>query len=278
MENIKTVKLSQLKPRKKQDRKDWSSPTAREYIEKLKRSIGLEMPDGSLYGIRETIVVTPGPGEDEYTILRGESRWRAGSEVEQEKNVEITCEIKIVTYEDKVIEHMDHATENSHKRPLNIYERAMSIKQDKDNGLTTEQIIALHGLSNKTVVSKYMGVFRLNKLQQKIVKDSFINDLNLINKLAKISDDDIKELRHRCEEGEQAKKVIGDILNRNKPRPEREPSYRISFSKSQYSAILELLDLNPEDIDNPDEDIEEILKSKLEEISGKYSTEEPMDE
>ncbi|HAT3632044.1 TPA: chromosome partitioning protein ParB, partial [Citrobacter freundii] len=95
----------------------------------------------------------------------------------------------------KVIEHLDHATENSLRRDLNIFERALSIKTDKDNGLTTDQIIAAHGLSNKTVVSKYMSVFRLAKPKQKLVQESFIGDLNLIGKLDKVAEDDMKELR-----------------------------------------------------------------------------------
>lgn len=54
------VKLSQLKPKNNQDRKDWNSPSAREHIEQLKRSIGLELPNGQTYGIREPIVVKRG--------------------------------------------------------------------------------------------------------------------------------------------------------------------------------------------------------------------------
>lgn len=274
MKELKTVKLSQLKANRKQDRRDWSSPSAREHIEKLKRSIGMELPNGELYGIREPIVVKESSEQDAYIILRGESRWRAGCEVQDEKNVELSCDIKIVNYDDKVLEHLDHATENTHKRPLNIFERAASIKQDKDNNLTTEQIMAIHGLSNKTVVSKYLGVFRLTKPQQKIIQESFINDLNLINKLAKVADDDIKELRERCQNGEQAKKVINEILGRNAQRTPKEPSYKLSLSKSQFSTILNLLDLKAEDIDNPEEDIETLLKSKLEELAEPYKSDE----
>ena len=274
MTELSTAKLSQLKPNRKQDRRDWSSPLAREYIEKLKRSIGMELDEGKVYGIREPIVVKRSQDENEYIILRGESRWRAGCEIEKEKGIELNCEIKIVSYDDKALEHMDHATENSLKRPLNIYERAASIKQDKDNGLTTEQIIAVHGLSNKTVVSKYMSVLRLTKAQQKIVQDSYINDLNLIHKLAKVSDDDIKELRQRCESGEQAKKVINDILSRSVEKPAKEPSYRLSLSNSQLSAILSLFELDANDIDNPEEDYEELLKSKLEELTNPIKGEE----
>ncbi|MGE1110083.1 hypothetical protein ACQJ2X_29930, partial [Bacillus wiedmannii] len=105
----------------------------------------------------------------------------------------------------------------------NIFERALSIKTDKDNGLTTEQLIAVHGLSNKTVVSKYMSVFRLSKPKQKIVQESYINDLNLLSKLMKVSDEDVKELRQRCEGGEQAKKVINELLTRSRQLPEKEP-------------------------------------------------------
>lgn len=274
MSESMTAKLSQLKPKNNQDRKDWNSPSAREHIEQLKRSIGLELPNGKIYGIREPIVVKRGQDDDSFVILRGESRWRAGREVEEEKGIELECEIKVVSYDDKVLEHLDHVSENTLKRPLNIFERAASIKKDKDNGLSTEQIIAIHGLSNKTVVSKYMSVFRLSKAQQKIVQDSFINDLNLINKLAKVSDDDIKELRQRCESGEQAKKVISEILNRNIERAPKEPTYRISLSKSHYSVILELLNISPEDIDNPEEDIETILKNKLDELASPEISEE----
>lgn len=271
MTKLLKVKLNQLKPNRKQDRRDWGSPLAREHIEKMKRSIGMELSDGVVYGIREPIVVKETSDNDSYIILRGESRWRAGCEVQDEKGIELECEIKIVSYEDKVLEHLDHATENTHKRPLNIFERASSIKQDKDNGLTTDQIIAVHGLSNKTVVSKYMSVFRLSKLQQKIVQDSFINDLNLINKLSKILDDDIKELRNRCEGGEPAKKVINDILGRSNQKPIKEKPYRLSLSKSHLSAILSMLDLSAEDIDNPEEDIETLLKSKLDELITPYT-------
>ncbi|MFS7384586.1 ParB/RepB/Spo0J family partition protein [Rahnella inusitata] len=274
MSEIKTLKLSQLTPNKKQDRRDWDSPAAREHIEKLKKSIGMILPDGSLYGIRERIVVKPGSNENEYIILKGESRWRAGQEVGQDKSLDLETECEIKIYDDKVVEHLDHATENSHHRALNIFERAASIKTDKDNGLTTDQIIAAHGLSNKTVVSKYMSVFRLAKPKQKLVQESYINDLNLISKLDKVSEDDIKELRQRLEGGETAKKVINELLNKGKQKPEKEPQYRLALTRSHYSLILELLDLNPEDIDNPKENIDELLKNRLEELS---SSEEPGD-
>lgn len=268
MSEIKLLKLSQLTPNKKQDRRDWDSPAAREHIEKLKKSISMTMPDGSLYGIRERIVVKPGTNEHEYIILKGESRWRAGQEVGRDINLDLETECEIKTYDDKVIEHLDHATENSLRRDLNIFERAASIKTDKDNGLTTDQIIATHGLSNKTVVSKYMSVFRLAKPKQKLVQESFINDLNLVSKLDKVAEDDIKELRQRLEGGEPAKKVINELLNKGKQKPEKEAQYRLALSRSHYSLILELLDLNPEDIDNPQENIDELLKNRLEELSS----------
>lgn len=265
MTEIITLKLSQCVPNKKQDRRDFESPLAREHIEKLKASIGLVLPNGSLYGIRERLVVKASSTPDEYIILKGENRWRAGTEIDPDMEVE--CEVR--NYDDKTIEHLDHATENSLHRDLNIFERALSIKTDKDNGLTTEQLIAVHGLSNKTVVSKYMSVFRLSKPKQKIVQESYINDLNLLSKLMKVSDEDVKELRQRCEGGEQAKKVINELLTRSRQLPEKEPVYRVAFTQSQYSAILELLDLNPEDMNNPDEDIELLLKNRLEELSSK---------
>ena len=37
MSEIRVLKLSQLTPNKKQDRRDWESPVAREHIEKLKK-------------------------------------------------------------------------------------------------------------------------------------------------------------------------------------------------------------------------------------------------
>jgi len=267
MSDIRTLKLSQLVPNKKQDRKDWESPTAREFIEKLKKSISLQNADGSLYGIRERIVVKPSTNEDEFIIIKGESRWRAGVEVGQELGIDLSTECEVKVYEDKVTEHMDHATENSLHRVLNIFERATSIKVDKDNGLTTDQIIAVHGLSNKTVVSKYMSVFRLSKPKQKIVQESYINDLNLISKLDKVSEEDLKELRQRLEGGEPAKKVINELINKSKPKTEKEPQYRLALTRSHYAAILELLELNPEDIDNPQENIDELLKNRLDELT-----------
>ncbi|NQD64269.1 chromosome partitioning protein ParB, partial [Enterobacter sp. CM29] len=150
---------------------------------------------------------------------------------------------------------------------LNIWERASSIKTDKDNGADTETLMAIHGLSNKTVVSKYLGVFKLTRAQQKPVQYSYINDLNLISKLAKLNDLDAKELFKRCEGGEQPKKVLTELLNKAKPVVEKEPTIKFSFSRSHCNTILELLGLNPEDLDNPDEDIEVLLKSRLEELS-----------
>ncbi|HGS4283629.1 TPA: chromosome partitioning protein ParB, partial [Klebsiella pneumoniae] len=50
------------------------------------------------------------------------------------------------------------------------------------------------------------------------------------------------------------------------------PQYRLALSRSQYSAILSLLDLNPEDIDNPEEDIAELLRNRLEELSDTEGT------
>ncbi|TDN48080.1 ParB/RepB/Spo0J family partition protein [Scandinavium goeteborgense] len=262
MIEILVLKLSQLEP-KKQDRVDWNSPTARADIEKLKRSISATLPDGSMYGIRERILVGPANSNGKYPIIKGETRWRSGTEINPEMETE--CEVR--RYDDKVIEHLDQVSENTLRRPLNIFERAQSIKTDKDNGLSTDQIIAIHGLSNKTVVSKYLSVLRLDKAKLRIVKESYIGDLNLIGKLAKIPDQDVKELRQRLEGGEIAKKVIADILGRSKVRPEATEVYKVAFSRDQYSAILQLLDLDPADIDNPEEDITTLLKNKLEELS-----------
>ncbi|ERK05607.1 hypothetical protein L580_3317 [Serratia fonticola AU-P3(3)] len=276
MPKFKMLKMSQLRSSKGQDRGDWSSPTAREEIEKLKKSIGLEI-NGELYGIRERIVVKPGKNDNEYYIHKGETRWRAATEIGNERGIDIESECEIIEYDNKVIEHMDHATENSLRRKLNIYERASSIKTDKDNGLTTEQIIALHGLSNKTVVSKYMAVFRLSKPKQKLLQESYILDLNLISKLDKVSDDDMKELRQRLEGGEKAAKVINELLSKGKKPVDKETLYKVTFSRSQYSVILGLLDLNPADIDNPNEDIVELLKNKLEELATPVDTETEID-
>ena len=195
---LKELKLSQLVPNKKQDRRDWESVAARDHIEKLKRSIGLELSDGSLYGIRERLVVKATATPDQYQIIKGESRWRAGTEI----NPDMVVKCEVCSYSDKVIEHLDHATENSLKRDLNLFERALSIKTDKDNGLNTEQIIAVHGLSNKTVVSKYMSVFKLSPVKQKLIQSSLIMDLNLVSKISKIDDSDIKELRISSEGAE----------------------------------------------------------------------------
>ena len=261
---LKQLPVTQLTPTKKQDRIDWHSPTAREHINKLKKSISTLMPDGSLYGVRERIVVKPTTDPEIFEIIKGESRWRAAMEISNEMLVDV--EVRI--YKDKKLEHYDHVTENSLHRSLNIWERASSIKKDKDNGADTETLMAIHGLSNKTVVSKYMGVFKLTRAQQKLTQSSYINDLNMISKLAKLSDIDAKEMLKRCEDGEQPKKVLTELLNRAKPEIKKEPVIKFSFSRSQCNTILELLGLNPDDMDNPDEDIEILLKSRLEELAG----------
>lgn len=247
------LKASELTA-KNQVRLDKKSPTAIEHIEKLAKSIGAKIKDGEYYGVREPLTIIY---KNEIPIIhKGENRWLAATKVDPE--MLLPCIIK--SYDDALEAHLDQVTENSLRRGLNIFETAKAIAVDKEHGLKNDEIADIYGLSNKTVISKYLGVFKLSKAKQNIIKESYISDLNMISKLNKVPEESIQELRKLLQDGMPAKKAISKVLNKDKP--EKPKTFPLSFSEDTFKKLCKLVDIDFDDLtedDKPSEIISDAL-------------------
>lgn len=191
-DQIVMLKTSQLRPNDKQDRDDMDSEGAQEYIRTLADSMLLQLPNGRKYGVRRPIEVRPADSNGIHEINAGENRWRAATLAKLE---EVPC---VIRSGDDLEARIDHVTDNALHRTLTLWQQANSIRRDQEEyGLNTEQIIAAHGLRNKTQLSKLMSVFKLPEDAQAFVKQGFVQDVNLVYELKKLPEEMLPKLAKR---------------------------------------------------------------------------------
>ena len=219
-DQIVMLQTAQLRPNEKQDRDDMDSEAAIEYIRSLADSMLLDLPNGRKYGVRRPIEVRPADSAGVHEIIAGENRWRAAGLA---KLAEVPCVIK--TGGD-VEARIDHVTDNALHRTLTLWQQANSIRRDQeDYGLTTEQIIAAHGLRNKTQLSKLMSVFKLSEEAQSFVKKGYVQDVNLIYELKKLPDEQLSKLAKRViDKGESFPAALKALQPKEPKEPKNKPS------------------------------------------------------
>lgn len=218
-DQIVMLQTSQLRPNDKQDRDDMDSEAAIEYIRSLADSMLLDLPNGRKYGVRRPIEVRPADSEGVHEIIAGENRWRAAGLA---KLAEVPCVIKSGG---DVEARMDHVTDNALHRTLTLWQQANSIRRDQEEyGLTTEQIIAAHGLRNKTQLSKLMSVFKLSDEAQSFVKKGYVQDVNLIYDLKKLPDEQLSKLAKRViDKGESFPAALKALQPKEPKEPKNKP-------------------------------------------------------
>lgn len=214
-EKVVLIHRSQLVPKASNDRDDWDDPETKAHIKSIAESMQIRLTDGKFYGIRTPLVVKPANNEGLHEITSGECRWRA-SDLPVEELQYLPC---IIREGDTKEERLDHVTENGNRRALNLFQVARSIKRDKEEfGLSTEEIIAIHGLTGKSQLSKYMAVFNLNEKAQAFAREGAFKDINLVYELKKLDEGQLDKLKKKIDKGESFQQALKSLL----PKPAKQ--------------------------------------------------------
>ncbi|MDP2104771.1 MAG: ParB N-terminal domain-containing protein, partial [Desulfobulbaceae bacterium] len=222
----------------------------------------------------------PADSEGVHEIIAGENRWRAAGLA---KLAEVPCVIKSGG---DVEARMDHVTDNALHRTLTLWQQANSIRRDQEEyGLTTEQIIAAHGLRNKTQLSKLMSVFKLSDEAQSFVKKGYVQDVNLIYDLKKLPDEQLSKLAKRViDKGESFPAALKALQPKEPKEPKNKPGggdgdgqqaggghVALKLKPAAARALAILLDIEGSDELNPAtlaEQLQQRLDSMAEEGEG----------
>lgn len=251
-EKIYYVHRDALIPDPNQDRDDWDSPETIANIESIRKSSNIKLADGKRYGIRTPLWVKPVDDDDKYMIIDGECRWRSTEGAEGE---EALLPIIIRTGDSKEL-RLDHTSSNGARKGLTLFQTANSIKRDMEEfGLSTEEIIAVHGLTSKSQLSKYTAVHKLNDRQLALVKAGHFGDINLIFDLRKLDDEALGKLEKRLKKGESAGQAMKAIAG--KPEPKAKPEepapadgaankISLTLPAAEAKALAMLLDVEAE--------------------------------
>ncbi len=218
-EAIMLIHRSKFIPDVNQDRDDWESPETIANIASIRKSSRIKLEDGRYYGIRYPLFVGPPDENGNVPIIDGECRWRSTEDAPEELQM-LPC---IIRTGGKKERRLDHTSSNGARKGLTLYQTAMSIQKDeKEYGLTTEEICAVHGLANATALSKYKAILKLNDRQKDIVRSGSFQDINLVYELKKFDDDTLTKLEKRVSKGESIQQVI-KALTPKEPKKPKEP-------------------------------------------------------
>lgn len=221
-ERIVLIHRSDLYPDPTQDRDDWETERTLAHIAGIRRSALIPLEDGRHFGIRKTLFVEPADEAGKHKIIDGECRWRATEDAPDDVQL-LPCIIRKGGVRER---RMDHVSGNVLGQGLTVWQTACSIKRDKEEfGFTTEEILAVHGIKDKSRLSRYMKVFKLSPEAQEFAKLDDFRDVNIIydlEKLDKMGPDTLKKLSKRLEKGESIQTAIKALL----PREERNPRRR----------------------------------------------------
>lgn len=272
------IPRDKIVPEPGQDRDDWEDPATVAHVKSLADSMSIQLPDGRKYGVRDPISVLPADDDGNHRIIKGESRWRASGLADID---EIPCRIqRRATVENR----LDHVTENALKKGLTLWQRANSIRRDKEEfNFDSKQIMIAHGIRNKTQLSKIMSVFSLDESAQELVRRDLVGDVNLVYDLKKLDEKQIEKLKKKIEKGDSVPQAIKSLLpkpKKEKPAPDPKisdsetegqgdasPSYlALGLDEGRAKALAVLLDLSP-DLDATQ------LKERIEERLSELVTE-----
>lgn len=198
-EVIHIIHREMLKPDADQDRDDWDSPATIANVESIRRSSQIKLDSGRYYGIRSPLWIGEADEDGKHPIIAGECRWRSTEGAPEEIQM-LPC---IIRKGDRKEQRLDHTSENGSRRGLTLWQTARSIKRDKDEfGLSTDEIIAVHGLTSKTQLSKYNAVHKLPGRALELVKAGHFEDVNLVYEIKDLPEEQIEKLEKRLAKGE----------------------------------------------------------------------------
>ncbi|HED8877654.1 ParB/RepB/Spo0J family partition protein [Pseudomonas aeruginosa] len=238
-ERIVLIHRSDLYPDPTQDRDDWETERTLAHIAGIRRSALIPLEDGRHFGIRKTLFVEPADEAGKHKIIDGECRWRATEDAPDDVQL-LPCIIRKGGVRER---RMDHVSGNVLGQGLTVWQTACSIKRDKEEfGFTTEEILAVHGIKDKSRLSRYMKVFKLSPEAQEFAKLDDFRDVNIIydlEKLDKMGPDTLKKLSKRLEKGESIQTAIKALLPREekKPAPKAPGVGQGSVSDSETGSI-----------------------------------------
>lgn len=190
-EAITLIHRSKIIPTEGQDRDDWDNPETIANIQSIRKSAQIKIEDGRYFGIRYPLFVGSPDENGNFPIIDGECRWRSVESLPEELQM-LPC---IVRTGSKKEQRLDHTASNGARKGLTLFQTAMSIQRDeKEFGLTTEEIIAVHGLPNQTALSKYKAIHKLGDRAKELVRSGTFQDVNLVYELKKLDDDQLTKL------------------------------------------------------------------------------------
>ncbi|HGM4353827.1 TPA: ParB/RepB/Spo0J family partition protein [Pseudomonas aeruginosa] len=207
-EVIHMIHRSRLKPSADQDRDDWDSPATLANIESIRKSSQIKLDSGRYYGIRNALWIEEAGEDGTHTIIAGECRWRSTENAPEEIQL-LPCIIRKGTRKEL---RMDHTAENGARKGLTLWQTARSILRDKEEfGLKGEEIIAVHGLTSKTQLSKFNAIHKLSPRAQELVKAGHFEDVNLVYEIKDLADEQLDKLEKKMAKGvsfQQALKAV----------------------------------------------------------------------
>lgn len=204
-ERIHIIHRSQVIPDVDQDRDDWDDPATIANVENIRRASRIKLNDGKYYGIRAPLWVRPADENGKHKIIDGECRWRSTEDGPEEVQF-LPC---IIRTGDKKEIRLDHTAANGARKQLTLFQVANSIKRDKEEfGLSTDEIMAVHGLTNKTQLSKYNQIHKLNDHAKELVRGGHFQDVNLVYDLAKLDDEALAKLEKKVAKGESFQQAL----------------------------------------------------------------------
>jgi ParB/RepB/Spo0J family partition protein len=248
-EQIYLLHRSVIVPDQTQDRDDWDSPATIANIETIKKSSLIKLNNGKHYGIRQPLWVREADSDGNHKIIDGECRWWATEDAPEDIQY-LPCIVR--TGDEKEI-RLDHTAANGARKQLSLLQTAKSIKRDKDEfGLTTEEILAVHGIANKTQLSKYNAIHKLNDRAKELVRTTGFQDVNLVYDLQKLDDEALDKLEKKIAKGDSFQQALKSVspkdLTNNKgtqkpPVSESETKVAISVSVKAAKALAAYLDV-----------------------------------
>lgn len=192
-ETITYIHRSKVIPTEGQDRDDWDNPETIANIQSIRKSAQIKIDDGRFFGIRYPLFVGSPDENGNFPIIDGECRWRATDGLPEELQM-LPC---ILRTGSKKEQRLDHTASNGARKGLTLFQTAMSIQRDeKEFGLTTDEIIAVHGLPNTTTLSKYKAIHKLSDRAKELVRSGMFQDVNLVYELKKLDDDQLTKLEN----------------------------------------------------------------------------------
>jgi len=219
-EAITLIHRSKIIPTEGQDRDDWDNPETIANIQSIRKSAQIKIEDGRYFGIRYPLFVGSPDENGNFPIIDGECRWRSVESLPEELQM-LPC---IVRTGSKKEQRLDHTASNGARKGLTLFQTAMSIQRDeKEFGLTTEEIIAVHGLPNQTALSKYKAIHKLGDRAKELVRSGTFQDVNLVYELKKLDDDQLTKLEKRIAKGESIQQAIKALIPKEPKQPKEQP-------------------------------------------------------